>query len=367
MLLMLGWPPLTWAIPDDPLRARFLTYPSQASVYQEVASSERPGRYLGRSDREIWLDARGSQVDLVFRAPGYQDYSLKVAPGYFYQHTQWPEQGRIAMVPTRWDTWLKVHSGELFTLAAFCVLLGGLVRWRQAPPPPIGGYRLLRLLGQGGSARVYLAIPDGPGGASRGAVAIKIYQKGADEGIVPSGHPGIVQTYHRGRDRGLDYAVLELLPTTTLRSSIRAQGTDRTTVATWIRQILAALEFAHQHGVLHADLKPENVLLAEDGTLKLTDFADSSQPLGTPAYFAPEQLLGKPVGVWTDQYGLGLLCFELLTGRLPSGGLVRGLQPIPHGCLEQPLEAVLQRMLAIDPQERFLSLHEAGQALLEAL
>jgi len=226
---------------------------------------------------------------------------------------------------------------------------------------------LLRLLGQGGSARVYLAVPAGQGAGSREAVAIKVFKKPVGEHVPPAGHPGIVQTYHRGRSRGLDYAVMELLPGKTLRSLIRSGGMDRTTVVGWIRQILNALEFAHQHGALHADLKPENVLLAEDGTLKLTDFADCSKPPGTPAYFAPEQLLGRPVGMWTDQYGLGLLTFELLTGALPAGGVVRSVQPVAPGCLEKPVEAVLQRMLAIDPQDRFPSLHEAGQALLEAL
>ena len=365
-LLMVGcsWP--TWGLPEPTLAGRFRTSPIQAGIYQEVSSPERPGRYLGRSDREIRLDARGSQVNLIFRAPGYQDYHLRIAPGYFYQHTWWPEQGRLEMTPTRWDTWVHAHSTGLLSLAVGSLLLWGLSLWRKATPP-IGGYRLLRLLGQGGSARVYLAVPAGQGAGSREAVAVKVFKKPVGEHAPPAGHPGIVQTYHRGRSRGLDYAVMELLPGKTLRSLIRSGGMDRTTVVGWIRQILNALEFAHQHGALHADLKPENVLLAEDGTLKLTDFADCSQPPGTPAYFAPEQLLGRPVGVWTDQYGLGLLTFELLTGALPAGGVVRSVQPVAPGGLEKPVEAVLQRMLAIAPQDRFPSLHEAGQALLEAL
>lgn len=365
-LLTAGWIAPAWTLPGRAVPGRFLTSPANAGVYQEVSSPELSGRYLGQSDHLLWLDVRGTQLHLIFRAPGYQDYHLKMAPGYFYQHSQWPEQGMIELIPARWDTWLSAHLRGILLLAGLSLLLPGLARRRRAPAP-IGGYHLLGLLGRGGSARVYRAVPLGQDSCSREAVAIKIYQNSMGEPANLGAHPGIVQIYHHGRDRGTDYVVMELLPGKTLRSAMRAGGIERTRAIRWIGQILAALEFAHQHDVLHGDLKPENILIAEDGSLKLTDFADSTSPQGTPAYFAPEQLLNKPVGVWTDQYGLGLLCFELLTGRLPSGGLTRSIQPFESGQLEGPLEATLERMLATEPQHRFPTIHEAGQALLEHL
>ena len=375
--LLVGWLALpALAQPGGRIPARFLTSPVGVGIYQEVSSAGRPGRYLGRSDRPVLLDARGSQVRLNFRAAGFRDFHLTVAPGYFYAHRQWPEQGVIELTPIGWWSWLRFRALGWLGLGSLLLALAGCLsgyRRGRAAPAPVGGYRMLELLGEGGCSRVYRAVPDQAGpGAHEGAVAFKIYREAGWAASNPSGHPGIVETYHCGQDQGVAYAVMELVPGGTLRARLGPQGAPVSEVRNWLGQLLDGLNFAHAQGFVHADLKPENILLSDSGRLKLTDFAGSRRALGTQAYLAPEQLLAQAVGPWTDQYGLALLAYEMLTGSLPAGGVTRSLQPLPPVRrageeIHPDLDPVLQKMLQVEPQHRFPTLHEAGVALLEAL
>lgn len=288
---------------------------------------------------------------------------MTVAPGYFYRHERWPEQGEIRLAPESWTYWLATRPLVWVVLGSLCLLLA----YRRAWAHRLGDYQILELLGEGGFSKVYRA--QGP----QGPVALKLLRAGAAPHCGPAAdHAGIVQTYYRGQLQGQDCVVMELVSGGTLRNHLSPGGLPLPRVAQWLGQLLEALSFAHGQGVVHADLKPENVLLTLDGQVKLTDFAGPDGPRGTPAYMAPEQLLGQPVGEWTDQYGLALLAYEMLTGNLPVGALARGLQPLPpasrqRGDLDVRLDGVMERMLQVCPQDRYPCLEEAGRALLEAL
>jgi serine/threonine protein kinase len=154
-------------------------------------------------------------------------------------------------------------------------------------------------------------------------------------------HPGIVAVHDQGRDPdGTVFLVLELVEGGTLRDVLREQGRlHPATALTVVEQVVTALRVAHDRGLVHRDVKPENVLVGVDGTVKVADFGlvaaaweagtDSADPtdpetgdvvLGTVAYLAPEQVTDGRADVRTDLYATGVVLFELLTGVAPHGG-----------------------------------------------
>lgn len=211
-------------------------------------------------------------------------------------------------------------------------------------------------------------------------------------------HPNVVNVFDFGRtdpDEGGElYLVMELLSGSNLAKIIEREGPlplDRT--ANILRQTLLALSEAHRHGITHRDVKPENIFIerhyGDVDHIKVIDFgiasmgeehvSTSGQLLGTPAYMAPEQVIGEPVGPFTDVYAVGVILFELLVGRLPFEGDTSKIcvsqasapRPNPRALathLEVPEEVarVCMRAMAIKPAHRYPDAEAFAEALVHA-
>ncbi|MFC8585040.1 serine/threonine-protein kinase [Streptomyces sp. NPDC057217] len=211
-----------------------------------------------------------------------------------------------------------------------------------------GRYRLDGLLGSGGASEVYEALDL----RLRRPVAVKIFRPGGegcteerfdDEGrlLARMRHPGLVTLYDSGREEGRPYLVMQLVRGTTLRRRIAATPlTPRETARTGAA-LASALAHVHAAGVVHRDVKPSNVLLDGEGSPYLTDFGisrpfdpaarvETGPVVGTAAYMAPEQALGRGAGPAADVYSLGLVLLESLKGELEYAGA--------------PLESALARL-----------------------
>lgn len=145
-------------------------------------------------------------------------------------------------------------------------------------------------------------------------------------------HPNIVAVHDWGAVDGIYFMVMEYVHGESLRDILNVHGVlAPAQAADVLLQVLAALEHAHQHGIVHRDVKPENVMVTPDGIAKVTDFGlarayadaratQAGRVTGTVQYLAPEQLQGEPADPRTDLYALGIVAFELLTGRVPFSG-----------------------------------------------
>jgi len=204
----------------------------------------------------------------------------------------------------------------------------------------IGPYRLLRLLGEGGMGVVYLAERTDIGGK----VAIKLLRDAwlspmrrqrfeiEQHTLAELNHPSIARIYDANvLEDGTPWFVMEYAEGLPLNEHLQARhATLRETLGLFCR-ICEAVQYAHSHAIIHRDLKPSNILVSETGQVKLLDFGiakhlnlEEAQDrtitglrLMTLAYAAPEQLVGGPVGLYTDVYALGVLLYQLVAGRLP--------------------------------------------------
>jgi len=253
-----------------------------------------------------------------------------------------------------------------------------------------GRYQVVRKLGAGGMANVYLAEDQELG---RG-VAIKILndRHANDEQFVERfrreaknaaalSHPNIVSIYDRGEAEGTYYIAMEYLDGRTLKELIVQRGPAPVTVSVeYARQVLSALRFAHRHGIVHRDIKPHNVLVDAEGRVKVTDFgiarAGASQMteagsiVGTAQYLSPEQARGGDVDQRSDLYSLGVVLYELITGTLPFNGdtpveiAMKHLSTVPEPPSERrpdiprDLDLIVMRALAKDPDDRYASAEE---------
>jgi serine/threonine-protein kinase len=249
-------------------------------------------------------------------------------------------------------------------------------------------YTLIEPLGGGGMAEVYLAHDE----VLDREVALKILrgQYADDEEFVERfrreaqsaaslSHPNIVSIYDRGRSEdGAYYIAMEHVPRGTLKDRISRDGALEPGMAAGVAlQISDALQAAHENGVIHRDIKPQNVLVTKTGDVKVTDFGiaraasspltATSAVLGTAGYMSPEQAMGLPVGPQTDLYSLGVVLYEMLTGDLPY----RAESPIAQAMMHvnepprspreanpevsEPLDALTLKLLAKDPEDRYLS------------
>ncbi len=193
-------------------------------------------------------------------------------------------------------------------------------------------------------------------------------------------HPNIVPVFDWGEDAGTYFIVMEFIDGDPLSTTIRDQGTIAPTRAAVIAASVAgALSYAHRHGVVHRDVKPGNVLLTNDGQVKVTDFGIArainteegltqvGSVMGTATYFSPEQAEGAVVGARSDVYSLGIVLYEMLVGRPPFQGdspvavaskHVRDVAPLPRtfvADLPVGIEAVTMMAIAKAPDDRYAS------------
>ena len=261
-------------------------------------------------------------------------------------------------------------------------------------------YILLEVLGGGGMARVYLAHDN----VLDREVALKVLreQYADDEGFVERfrrearnaaslNHPNIVQVYDQGRDDdGTYYIAMEYVPGGTLKDRLAKEEPLALGEAAGIASRVAeALEVAHGRGIVHRDIKPHNVLLSASGEAKVADFgiarAASSKTmtetnliLGTAAYMSPEQVRGEPVGPASDLYSLGVVLFEMLTGRLPyeaddpiATAMKHINDPAPHPrevnpAVPEEVDALVVKLLAKRPEDRYASAADLAEDLRRA-
>jgi beta-lactam-binding protein with PASTA domain len=251
-------------------------------------------------------------------------------------------------------------------------------------------YVIKRKLGSGGMADVYLAEDQELG--RRVALKLLDERHAADEQFVERfrreaqsaaglNHPNIVSIFDRGRAEGTYYIAMEFLDGRTLKELLVKNGPTPVPIAIdYARQILGALAFAHRNGIVHRDIKPHNIVVGSDGRLKVTDFGiarsgasqmtEAGSIVGTAQYLSPEQARGAPVDPRSDLYSLGIVLFEMLTGKVPFTGdtpveiAMKHLSQVPEppskhrSQVPHELDAVVMRALAKDPNQRYGSAEE---------
>jgi eukaryotic-like serine/threonine-protein kinase len=259
-----------------------------------------------------------------------------------------------------------------------------------------GRYELIELIGKGGMSSVYKAHDR----LLDRQVAIKVLHPHftADEeyverfrrearSVAQLSHPNIVTVIDRGEDEGRQYIVFEYVEGENLKQLLERTGPMpvRETLVLGL-QMARALSFAHGRGLIHRDVKPQNVLLNPDGQAKMTDFGIARSVdvqgvtitgtvLGTSEYIAPEQARGQQVDAQTDVYSLGVVLYELLTGGVPYDGdnfvtvaLRHVNEPVPSVLERRPeipprIALAVERAMAKSPDERYESMGELAEEL----
>ena len=265
-----------------------------------------------------------------------------------------------------------------------------------------GLYTVRELIGTGGMANVYKAVV-GPGGPvpEGTVVAVKVLRqelmhdpdlvrrfKNESKAISLLNHPNIVKVYDVSVSEKLQYIVMENVDGMTLREYLNERGgrlTSRETVH-FISQILKALDHAHRNGVVHRDIKPQNIMLLDNGQLRMMDFGiarisraenqlSGGKAMGSVHYISPEQAKGDETDFTSDIYSVGVMMYEMLSGHLPFDAddvvevaikqitdkpkSLQELAPtVPHGLVE-----ITERAMAKRPENRYASAAEMLGAL----
>ncbi|HXW31691.1 MAG TPA: Stk1 family PASTA domain-containing Ser/Thr kinase, partial [Acidimicrobiales bacterium] len=268
----------------------------------------------------------------------------------------------------------------------------------ESPRVLSGRYELDHLIARGGMAEVYRArdrLLDRP-------VALKILfpELSVDRSFVERfrreaqaaanlSHPNIVPVFDWGEDGGTYFIVMEYVDGRPLSAILRTAGALHPERAAEIAaDVAGALSYAHRHGVIHRDVKPGNVLITDEGTVKVTDFGiaravnteesltQTGAVMGTATYFSPEQAEGLGVDARSDIYSLGVVLYEMVTGRPPFLGEtpvavaskhVREHPPLPrqiNPAIPPDLEAVIMKCMAKSPEHRYASGEELRADLL---
>ena len=269
------------------------------------------------------------------------------------------------------------------------------------PGQMLGAYRIINQVGQGGMATVYKAYQP----SMDRNVAIKVLPRQLAESqefvtrfqqeartIARLEHPHILPVFDYGESDGITYFVMRYLEAGTLKSKMETGPLSLNEIDNLFSQLAGALGYAHSHGVIHRDLKPANALVDEQGNLFLTDFGiakllESASPrltqtdaiMGTPAYISPEQARAQTVDQRSDIYSLGIILYELVTGRVPFTAdtplaviLKHVSDPLPLPSILKPdipeaIEQVILKALAKEPNDRYVSTAEFLAAWKRAL
>lgn len=255
-------------------------------------------------------------------------------------------------------------------------------------------YEILELIGTGGMANVYKALCHRLNRYD--AVKIMRDDKAADESfrkrfrtesqaVAMLSHPNIVSVYDVSHNDSIEYIVMELVDGITLKEYMKTSGALRTDeVLNFSIQIARALAHAHSKGIIHRDIKPQNVMLLKDGLIKVADFGiaalqndieeSSNETVGSVHYIAPEQARGAAADARSDIYSLGIVMYEMMTGRLPYEGKSDVEVAVKHMNTEaippraivpeipEELERICLKAMATDINERYQS---AGELLFD--
>ena len=260
-------------------------------------------------------------------------------------------------------------------------------------------YQLLEKIGSGGMAAVYkaqdlvlgrvVAVKLLHAGLIGDPLFLEKFRKEAHS-VANLTHPNIVTVHDIGQDGDRHYIVMEYVEGTTLKQIVRNQPANRPVSV--IRaldlaiQICAGLGYAHRAGLIHCDVKPQNVLVRRDDTVKVTDFGiaramseatshTKELAWGTPQYFSPEQAMGKPATPASDVYSIGIILFELLTGHLPFSAdnqtalaLKHINEPPPqlaslNRAIAPALQEIVSKTMAKNPDERYKTAGQLGRML----
>ena len=262
-----------------------------------------------------------------------------------------------------------------------------------------GRYQVLDKVGTGGMATVYRGMDQVlgrtvaiktmlPQYATDPSFAARFKQEAQAAAALNS--PYIVSVYDWGKDGDTYYIIMEYLRGTDLKSGIRKHGAlDCKKVAQIGSQIAQALSVAHNHDIIHRDIKPQNIMVQPDGNIKVMDFGiarannshltTDNSVLGTAHYVSPEQTQGKPLGPTTDLYSLGIVMYEAATGRVPFDGdnavtvAMKQVteQPVPPSQInpnvDPQLEAIILKCMQKDPKDRFQTADELYHTLHDYL
>ncbi len=268
-------------------------------------------------------------------------------------------------------------------------------------PATIGKYKVQGVLGQGGMGTVYKAFDP----AIQRTVAIKTVVKSAvdpadlqyaltrfrheAQAVGRLNHSRIAAIYDYGEETDIAYIVMEIVTGKSLFQYMQSSvHFDLKEIGEIVRQLLDGLGYAHAQGVIHRDIKPSNVLVTDEGRIKLTDFGiarlDTSkltnvgEVMGSPGYMSPEQFLGTEVDARSDLYSVGIIAYELLSGKRPFTGSDaevmrqvlndRPVNPSEHNPkISAQLDAALQKVLAKKRDDRFQSAKEFSEAFIKGI
>jgi serine/threonine-protein kinase len=267
----------------------------------------------------------------------------------------------------------------------------------------IGKYIVKRELGRGGMGAVYLAEQPGLGrevaikelvpSAAADPTALKRFLQEAQV-MARFSHPNLVQLYDMEEIGGFNYIVLEFVRGKSLRDWLNRDAIPLPQVFAMMHGVLQALDYAHRHAIVHRDMKPENVLISDEGAVKVADFGiarltdDSVAPgntatktgttVGTPQYMSPEQVASSKVDGRSDLYSAGIMFYELVVGRPPFTAteadgpftlMAKHVQapPTPPSVhkpgLDMRLEEVILKSLSKRPEERYQTGAEFDEAM----
>ena len=287
----------------------------------------------------------------------------------------------------------------------------------STPPPPItaittppavpgeryiGKYRVKSELGRGGMGAVYLAEQPGLGrevaikeliqSAAADPVALKRFLQEAQV-MARTSHPNLVQVHDLELIGTVNYIVLEFVRGKSLRDRLNQSPIPLPQVFAIMHGCLQALDYAHKHAIVHRDMKPENVLLADEGMVKVADFGiarltddtgvggtatKTGTTVGTPQYMSPEQVASSKVDGRSDLYSAGIMFYELVVGQPPFTAteadgpftlMAKHVQAPPkppsvhRPGLDMGLEEVILKSIAKRPEDRFQSGHEFDEAM----